>query len=222
VRRPWRKTWFRLVVYAVTLVVTVFLTVAFTAPRLPNDTGPLPTLQGIQTASRVDPLLGKVASRFAGKRVEVRCWSHRDWARLSKQVAAYMNGHFRPGAWTGYESTDHRRENLAPNVCATLERLTYSHAVPTSYAEGSWLAWSLWILLDVAAQLRHDAPTATCYAMQEITPAGIELGLDRVTAPALGALFWRDIYPHLAGPRRSPECRAGGRLDLHPEKPGWP
>ena len=222
-RRLWRKVWFRLVVYAVALMAAGFVAVAFTAPRPPHDGGHLPTLRGVRTVSHVDPLLSRLATLYGGKRVEVRCWSPRDWERLGNEIAAYTDGHFRPGIWSAYESTNHRRVNVGPPVCAALERLGYSDSPPGSYDEAWWFAWSVWVLLDVTEQARgFDIRTADCFALQQITPLSRALGLERVTARDLGALFWNGIYPKGPAARQSAECRPGGKLDLRPRDPRWP
>src|SRR5687767_7282188 len=51
----------------------------------------LPVRTGLTDVSRIEPNLGRVASRIAGRKVEVRCWSEDDWEVVSAEWQA-ING----------------------------------------------------------------------------------------------------------------------------------
>ena len=76
----------------------------------------LPTVRAETTASHVDPALGSVASKLAGRTVEVRCWSQSDWSRIRRA---------RGDSAVGFADLDASRISLAPMVCRPLMSLVY-------------------------------------------------------------------------------------------------
>jgi hypothetical protein len=58
--------------------------------------------------------------------------------------------------------------------------------------------------------------------MQTIARAAVLLGRPPAQARYLAALYAKHWYPWWPRTYRSPECRNGGRLDLHPSTNVWP
>lgn len=126
----WRRRRIRVLLCMFAAAVTVLVVVLLTAPGLPRDWGPLPTLGGMTSASRIEPLYSRVAGQLMGRKVEVRCWSNADWARLSHEASAYTQGRFKLGPWSGYTDDKHKLVNLPPRVCQRLGLLAYRRLVP--------------------------------------------------------------------------------------------
>lgn len=66
---------------------------------------------------------------------------------------------------------------------------------------------------------------AECYGMQNIWFVASRLGASAAQAQALGAWYWRVLYPSRrtdAPTYWSAECRNGGKLDLRPASALWP
>ena len=51
----------------------------------PGEAHDLPLIAGASRVSRVEPRFGAIASVLAGKDVEARCWSRRDWVKLMRE-----------------------------------------------------------------------------------------------------------------------------------------
>jgi hypothetical protein len=183
----------------------------------PNDYGPLPTIAGMSSASRIEPRFSRAAALVSGGRaVELRCWSVPDWQRLREEwaaagdsayVTAYLNPNDEPGS---------PRVQMSPTLCSDLSRLTYKRAWRTTSRKLD-LAFAVVTLAHEAQHLRgfSDEPTAECYGMQRARMVARALGLTLAEANKLVAVYWQFGYRRQAAKFRSAECRQGGRLDLN-------
>jgi len=222
VQRAWRRKGVRVAAYAAVLGAAMGLVVAAAPWRRPHDNGPLPTVAGRRLASHIDPRLTAAASRLAGRRVEVRCWSPSDWRARASEVARYAPGHVDVRSpWSGYLSLDRKRANFGPSVCGRLAALAYDDEGPSGYDDSWWLSWSLALFAHVIGPSGNRA-ASECRSMQMIRPTGEAFGLSPETARGLALLFWATIYPREDAKYRSPECRPRGKLDLDPADPDWP
>ena len=167
--------------------------------------------------SRVVPTFASIASTLARKRAEVRCWSTHDWPRLVREEKEYSVSRVDERA-VGITSLTARRINLHPKVCATLRQLA-SH----EHVEVRRAAFAVQVLAHEAQHAAGvaDEATADCYGMQSIARTAQLLGLGRAYGDRLATAYWRR-WPALPKIYRSPQCRNGGRLDLHRSSARWP
>lgn len=188
----------------------------------PGEKQALPVVRDGDGKSRIDPLYGEAASAAAGKEVEVRCWARREWKRLLVEEKVFTRGRVDDEV-LGFASAGGARVNLSPTVCEQLDALTYDDARPRAGERRFNQAVALVVL---AHEARHaagvmDEPTAECEGIQLARRAGSRLGLDAAYARDVIGLYW-EAYPDLAAEYRSPECRAGGELDLDKGSPEFP
>jgi hypothetical protein len=220
-RTLWRQRRIRIAAYVVLAAAAVAVAVA-AVPAAPHDAGPLPTLEGAQPVSHVDPRLTQIASELAARPLEVRCWSAGDWRKRAAEVKSFTPAHLDVHSpWSGYTSRDRKRASFGPKACARLAKLAYLRAGASSYTDAWWLAWSLGLFAHETGAKEKSA-VAECHAMQRIVPTGEAFGLTPAEAGRLARLFWTDIYPREDATYRSGECRPGGELDLDPASPAWP
>jgi hypothetical protein len=118
---------------------------------------------------------------------------------------------------------------LAPPTCLALERLLAERALPClvdmEAVCGSGSVEEAFALATLAHEAQHvagvaDEATAECYAVQRVDDVARAIGLAEDEAAAIGP-FVR--HAEINPPEyRSPECRAGGALDLEPETRAFP
>jgi hypothetical protein len=188
----------------------------------PGEVRPLPVIGGEATASRIEPRFGQVASRLAGKRLEVRCWSRPDWIRLLREEKAFTK-HRIDDDTLGFAGIDGVRVNFAPDVCESLVALAYQHARPASAETRFRLAAAVVTLAHEPQHSRGVAveAEAECYAIQRAAQTARRLGADASYARGLVRLYWEHYDLELPA-YRSPECRDGGAYDLDPAVSAWP
>jgi hypothetical protein len=156
--------------------------------------------------------------------VEARCWAGRNWRRLLREPTLATGTRFRPGDTGGYTGLGSRRVNLAPWVCALLDRLSYDRARPSGREGRVAMSFVVGVL---AHEAYHrvgvfDEAVAQCYGMQSLSETAQELGVSPAYAETLAGLAW-ESYDVLAPEYRSRECREGGELDLDRAGRGaWP
>jgi hypothetical protein len=68
--------------------------------------------------------------------------------------------------------------------------------------------------------LTNEAQTE-CHALQRDAETARLLGATPQQAGRLAAIYWTSLYPRMPGDYRSPECRPGGKLDLHGPDAPW-
>jgi hypothetical protein len=110
-----------------------------------------------------------------------------------------------------------RRVNLAPEICAELDRLAYDGVQPEGLHERLLMSLAIGAL---AHESYHRAgiasePAAECYGIQRLDEAARALGARPAYAAGLSRLAW-ETYDQLPRAYRSRECRDGGELDLDP------
>jgi hypothetical protein len=188
-------------------------------PKPPTITRPdpnkLPTIFGPSKRSRKDPEYSRFATRMAGGPRSVFCWSESDWARLtpkSKTTIAFGYVEFRSP----------RQINLAPNVCAVLDRIHYQHQQPPITPA---IAFGL---VTFTHEMFHtlgvtNEAAAQCYGMQVADQASRLLGAGATYGERVAQLAWRLYGPRVLLPQYlSRECHDGGKLDLFPKSHVWP
>ncbi len=188
----------------------------------PGEVRFLPVIAGQSAVSRIEPRFGEIASALAGKQVEVRCWSRRDWSRLLREELSYTGGSV--GYSTlGFAGVDGSRANLAPQVCEGLVSLAYDHFRPVEAASQLMLAAAV---VTLSHEPQHsmgvaDEATAECNAIQLAAGTARKLGASPAYAGSLVRTYWSRYQQELPA-YRSAECRAGGALDLRDPGTVWP
>jgi hypothetical protein len=167
--------------------------------------------------------LALVASELALRDVEVSCPGF--WTRLVEIT---------PNAgWVGFDEhgLPDDKTNLSASTCRGLERVwrgdqkSYACLLGGGCDEGTaravygmvTLAHESWHLRGVV----NEAQTQ-CYAVQTLEQAARRLGVSPADAHLIALRVAADEATAPSGEYHSPECRPGGRYDLHPETPDWP
>jgi hypothetical protein len=188
----------------------------------PGEVRALPVIAGKASESRVEPRFGRIASRLAGKPIEVRCWSTGDWKQLMREERSYTNGKL--GSDTlGFAGIGGSRVNLGPTVCNALVDLAYEHARPTDDAGQLMLAAAIVTLIHEPQHSKGVAEefVAECNAIQLANRTAVSLGASASYAAALVRAYWRNYGDELPA-YRSADCRKGGKLDLGHADSIWP
>jgi hypothetical protein len=181
----------------------------------PDINRKLPVIVGISRRSRIDPGLGRIATSFASRNVQmqIRCWSRDDWDTLSTamNVGAVTNGLLTKADFSGDD-------------CNALERLLRSRRVPQSFDARYDLQFALFVFTHELEHLSGtlSEPSAECFALQDVGKVARRLGAPAVFADRTGPFFWQAVYPLDDPAYRSPDCRNNGPLDLHPGRKAWP
>ena len=185
----------------------------------PGEARDLPVIAGPARISRIEPRFGRIASVLAGKDVDARCWSRRDWAQLMREESTFTGGQLGLGT-LGFAGINGSRVNLAPQVCAQLVELAYGGARRVNrYA-----------LATAVVTLSHEAQhskgiareaEAECYAIQVAQRVASQLGAGRQESASLVRAYWRHYAEELPA-YRSTDCRHGGSLDLGYADSIWP
>jgi hypothetical protein len=199
----------------------------FTVQRAkpPADLGGLPTLGGPSDSSRVDARYSSVASVIADRPVTVQCWNHPDWDRLHIEWRRYEGGGDGLSWVLGYVFHDSTVVNLAPDVCARLDLVTYSRKKPRAPGTRLEIAEAFDTLAheSVHAAGVTDEAVTECFSMQLTELVADELGVGYRFGRAMGGLAWRELWPLYAGSEYyTPDCYDGGPLDLYPDTSVWP
>ena len=190
---------------------------------LRSDGRDLPRRGGVTASSRVEPRFSRAAAALSGVRgTVVRCWSRRDWLSLIAERTAYTAGAVDLRA-DGFVSQA-TRVNLAPRMCERLVRFVYLGRQPTGGGTKLQLANTVLTLAHETVHVSQgaDEAEATCYGLQRMRQAAALLGAPRRYADSLAALAWTGLYPYGLAKYHSPQCRDGGKLDLHPRSHLWP
>jgi hypothetical protein len=183
---------------------------------------PLPTTSALTSESHVDPRIGRVASRLAGRNVEARCWSADDWGRVNGEFqAVYPNQH----DWAEGLADRYGRVHFNGEICQTLTRFFGSRYTPSLNLERADLAWALHVLAHEAEHHRDFAAShreVECRAVQRVRGLVRASGRSKAFAAEIAAYAWDVSYA-----RNDPEygtalCRNGSSLDLHPRSDAWP
>jgi hypothetical protein len=186
----------------------------------PGESQPLEDGDPSASESRVVPRLSEVATRLAGRRAEVRCWTRADWIRLVREERELSVSRVDRRA-AGITSIATGRESLRHEICARLASLAEGKLGSRSDEDKDAFA-----LLVLAHESQHaagvvDEVVADCRGMQTMRKAGVLLGMSPARAQRLAEAYWR-MYPKQPRIYFSPHCRPGGRLDLHRDDSTWP
>jgi len=176
----------------------------------------LPRLGELTGQSREEPTFAAVAGRLVGERVTVRCWSPRDWRRVSLGYARRNGVGF---GMAGFATPFAHAIDLSPDVCSALARIRYGRGdhVPEE-------AFALNVLAHESMHLLAQDPSeaqAECWAMQRIVRVGAMLGMPADVARRRATYYFRNLYTGQYPEYKTPDCRAGGALDQSPGGP-WP
>jgi hypothetical protein len=176
-------------------------------------------------AAAQEARFGAIASKIAGRPVEVRCQGRVSAAFdvTAESGSVRFDAAGRPADWTdlkrgiclalGRFEREHREEKFGcvhdPHAC-NLSVLRSIHALET-------LAHEAWHLAGHA-----NEATAQCYALQRIAFVAAVLGAPTEQGDALARAAFVVLYPEMPEQYRSGECRDGGSLDLSPESSVFP
>jgi hypothetical protein len=217
VRRPSRRL-LRLSLFAVVATLALWTGVIALAV---SARASLPRLDVSSVRSESDSNLAYVTSWIAGRGTIVYCWSKADWdARLAEY--AWRHPGVQLGAWGAY--THDFTINLPPSICLELTKLRRDPTPVWDDESPDALAWSVSVLAHESAHVTgwYDEAVAECYGMQTIAHTAGRLGRTRAEGRWLAERYARRFYPRRPSRYASPECRNGGRLDLHPGTDVWP
>jgi hypothetical protein len=197
-------------------VIAIFLSVA--AAGCHGHLRELPEQGGTTEKSRVEPRLSRIASKLVGEKIEVRCWSQRDWRELIEDRKASSPHELAGIAGEGGPV------DLAPEACGPLVQAIYTGTPPATGAAGMVAAYAVGIL---AHELEHvrgemDEETAECHGMQRLAAVARKLGFSAADSRRLARLYWREIYPDPERGYHTSECRNRGELDLRRGSSVWP
>jgi hypothetical protein len=159
--------------------------------------------------ARATERFSREASTIAGKPVTIRC----DESGNYVGAVQHADGVAQVGGTLAY---------LTPERCLALYRLAFEEKVDSSRTglAITVLAHEAWHLRGVA-----DEGTTECYALQSGVGLGERLGLSQGAAERL--MRAQHVESTLRGRQNPayalpPECRDGGRLDLAPDREGFP
>lgn len=102
--------------------------------------------------------------------------------------------------------------------------MAYDHARPTGGSRLELAAYAVALLSHESQHARgfRAEAVAECYGIQSIRRTSALLGIEPGYADLLARTYWAQEYPRNRPDYRSPECRAGGALDLTPDDGVWP
>jgi hypothetical protein len=168
-------------------------------------------------ASHVNPRYGQAAGGLVEQRVEVRCWSRRDWRRLLSEASLVTGTPFPVDDTGGFTMIGSGIVNLAPFVCELLDSLVYGQFRPSDQDGLIEMAFAVGALSHEAFHVRgiiEEAPTE-CFGMQRIVDLADRLGVGTRYGKQLARAAW-ETYDELPPGYQSDECRDGGEFDLDP------
>jgi hypothetical protein len=153
-----------------------------------------------------------------GEKIEVRCWSQKDW-RVQIEDTDANREHELAGIAAEGGPVD-----LSPDACVPLVEMIYTHTVPVTREQEISLAYAIGIL---AHELEHvrgemDEKTAECHGMQRLAGVARKLGVPPAEARRLARVYWKELYPDPDRGYQTDDCRDGGELDLRRRSSVWP
>jgi hypothetical protein len=181
----------------------------------------VPVLGGDTGRSRIEPLFSRAAGAVVGRKVEVVCWSRREWPKALAEWGAYI-GTTDLGAFAHYDGD---RAYLGPEYCEGLVDLAYRMRRPTSGEAQEKIADGVSTLAHEAEHLAAAAAgeaETECYGMQDIRRVARLLGASPSYAAGLAELYWEELYETLPDDYVSSDCYDGGPLDRNDTSSVWP
>ena len=183
---------------------------------------PLPISTDVVADSHIDPRIGRVVTRLAGRRVEARCWSSDDWTRVNGEFqTVYPERH----DWAEGLADRYGRVHFNGEICATLARFFGSGYTPSLNIERADLAWALHVLAHEAEHQRDFGSShhkVECYAVQHVRNLVRAEGRSAAFAAEIAAYAWDVSYARYVPEYGTTLCRNGGPLDLDPRSDAWP
>jgi hypothetical protein len=207
------------------LLLNLGAAMLFSPPPASTKAGKLPDYSGRRTTTQSEPLLSRAVAILAGRRAEVRCWSHADWKRRAREWARRWPHLGELGPWRAY--TTMKRPpvvDLSPSICIELMRVASSSAPVWNDKWPDATAYSLAVLAHEAVHVsgNSDEVEAYCYGMQSISKAAVALGRTRREGQYLATRFFRHWHPRYQPAFRTSACANNGRLDLRRKTNVWP
>jgi len=184
------------------------------------DSRPLPNRPDLDGESRVEPVLTAAAVDLTARDVQVRCWAPGDWERVVDEMTAFTAGQLTIENTGAFASPESARVHLRADDCDALVELAELRDVDDEDARWSLLAFTH-ELQHLVSEQGGEAATE-CAALQTAERVGGLLGIPASTSRRLVLEYAADDYEGLPDEYRSPECRDGGVLDLHPDTSRWP
>jgi hypothetical protein len=183
---------------------------------------PLPVAEAMAKNSRIEPRFSRAVNLISVRRVEIRCWSKRDWRPTSKEYRTYAGVKFDVA---GFANPTRYRANIAPAICARAARFTYKHWRPVGGEELYDLAFAVGVLAHETEHLSNPSASEAeteCHAMQDVREVAHALGASRAYARRLAGGYWKVIYPQEPAGYGTRLCYSGGPLDSDPQSRAWP
>jgi hypothetical protein len=187
----------------------------------PGAHRPLPHGHPSGSTSHVVPEFGRVASRLAGHRVEVRCWSTADWPHLLREAHELSVSRL-TRATTGFTPVGGDLVNLSPLACLPLGELVFDGKKPSGAPTLAYAA----AVENLSHEAQHargfaDEAVTECRGIQKLRDTATALGVEPAEASRLAQVFWAHYDQEPPG-YATPRCHDGGPLDLHPASSRWP
>jgi hypothetical protein len=165
----------------------------------------------------------KLARSIAGGEATVYCWPGPSWGAFLEQFALLRADD--EISLRGLADSSASRIDLDPGVCATLRGYVRRYR-PSALSNENFELTQALVILAHEAELLGSPPAseveAECYAVQHVRRLMDAPGWDSDYQTELTLQAWQLHYTQLPPPARTPECRDGGPLDLHPGSQAWP
>lgn len=187
------------------------------------EQGRLPDANSLDSPTYVDRRLSDAILRVTGYGSQVTCYSRADWTKAAFRWAKEHPTLGRVGAWRAFVYPV-GFVHLGPEFCAELRRLRALKRPAWDDKRADALAYALAVVAHEAVHVTGNSNEleAMCWGMQWMPSFARELGLSRAEGRYLATVFWLHWYPWFGPDHRSPECRDGGRLDVHHASGIWP
>lgn len=168
---------------------------------------------------------GEIATRLAGRAVEVHCpsfWKKLVDVRPNRGRVGIEGGRVNDYADLSMEICDALDDVRSGKSRDTLACLPDPPVPCVRRLHG--LAFGIEALTHESIHLRGiiDEAQTECIAMQTSTQTSVELGIPPDQALQLNTWYVENLYPNLPPAYHSPDCRPGGPWDLQPDTPAWP
>jgi hypothetical protein len=182
----------------------------------------LPTIDRASSVSRLQPRYRAAANTLTSRELQVRCWTSRGWERVLREAAAFEDSAAVDADGFANFFTGHI--NLAPEVCKSLDDLTYRGSRPHDGDRLDDLAYGTFVLAHETAHIAGVAneAVATCDGVQHTAEVALRLGAGRSYARRLAMAYWERVYPHEPDDYRTVRCGPNRPLDRSPGDGVWP
>jgi len=186
------------------------------------ESRPLPTIDRASSVSRLQPRYRTTANTLTSRELQVRCWTSREWERVLREAAAFEDGAAVDA--DGFANFFTGRINLGPDVCKSLDDLTYRGKRPHDGEPLDDLAYGAFVLAHETAHIAgvENEAVATCDGVQRTAEVAQRLGAGRSYARRLAVAYWERVYPQEPGEYRTVRCGPNRPLDRSPGDGVWP